>query len=126
MTIGVHVPSTTRGRIRLVKKKNPHASDTISAPQNTPGNDSPVPGTPNAPRMSMSFAMKKASGSAKNSSISQIWISCGIRDPILSNASTPRQMNRSTRMGGKNNVCRQPTGKREQASSANGQCEYRM
>ena len=53
----------------------------------------------------MTFAMKNISGTTKNNSTSQIWISCGIRDPIRSNASTPRQMNRSTRMDGKNNVC---------------------
>jgi hypothetical protein len=49
----------TRGLTRL-RTKNPVTSDTTSAPQNTPGSGSPVPGTPNATRMSMILAMKKA------------------------------------------------------------------
>ena len=98
LTIGVHDPCTTRGRIRLRKKKNPNTSETTSAPQKTPGSDSPVPDTPNAPRISMTLATKNISGTAKKNSMSQIWMSCGIRLPIRSKASTPRQMNCSTRV----------------------------
>ena len=58
------------------------------------------------------LADQKASGITKNSSTSQIWMSCGMRLPIRSKASTPRQMNRSARMAGKNNVCHGRKGKR--------------
>ena len=56
----------------------------------------------------MSFVTKNVSGSAKNTSMSQIWINCGIRNPIRSKASTPRQMNRSTPMAGKDKCAPSP------------------
>jgi hypothetical protein len=56
------LPSTTRGLTRLRTKKNPQTKETANAPQNTAGSDPPVPGTPNAPRMSMIFAMKNDRG----------------------------------------------------------------
>jgi hypothetical protein len=63
--------------------------------------------------MSMSLAMKSISGTAKNNSMSQIWISCGIRDPLLSKVGTPRQIIPSKRIDAKNNIRRRAKGKHE-------------
>ncbi|MET3961631.1 hypothetical protein ABIE44_001565 [Marmoricola sp. OAE513] len=95
---GAHSPSTTRGRKIERTTKNPKTRPTASDPQSSPSIGSPVLSTPQHPLMSMTSPTKNVVGITKNSSISQICTSCGMRDPILSNARTPLQMNRSTRM----------------------------